>query len=278
MFNILSVSRNTRRLIERNDILALSGFRVVSPRTPEEAPFLAVQQNVDAVVIGRSVESCRRTAIIQEIRRLCPECIVVFVYSRPNDADEPLADASVDVTDGSEPLVNELRARLRLGIRPFGPLLPEFLHAAIEASGADFGNIQLLESPTQTLRIAAQHGFSQEFLRFFEVVHGSDTACGSALSCGSRVVVEDVAADAIFKGKASGEIMLRANARAVQSTPLIGASGQLTGIVSTHYRKPGPPSAAGLLALDRVVLDYVSKMEKKPIFRLQPDMLSQKRA
>ena len=278
MFNILSVSRNTRRLIERNDILALSGFRVVSPRTPEEAPFLAVQQNVDAVVIGRSVDSDRRKAIIAEIRRLCPGCIVIFVYHRPNDADEPLADASIDVTSGSEPLVNELRARLWIDARQSVPLLREFLHAAIEASGADFGNIQLLESSTQTLRIAAQHGFNQEFLRFFEVVHGTDTACGSALSCGSRVIVEDVATDAIFRGKASGEMMLRANACAVQSTPLIGGSGQLIGIVSTHYRESGSPAAKSLLALDRIVLDYVSKMEKKPIFRFQPDLPLRKRA
>jgi hypothetical protein len=278
VFKILSVSRNTRRLIERNDILALSGFRVVSPRTPEEAPFLAVQQNVDAVVIGHSVEGARRTAIVEAIRRLCPECMIVFVYRRPNDADEPLADVSVDVTDGPELLVNELRTRLPLVHKTSAPLLQQFLQAAIKASGADFGNIQLFDSATRTLRIAAQHGFSGEFLRFFKVVYGTDTSCGSAADTRSRVIVEDVCSDAIFAGNESGEMVLRANVRAVQSTPLIGESGQLLGVLSTHYRKPGVPSAAMLVELDRVTQDHVTQMERKPAQQFQQDMPFRRRA
>ncbi len=275
MFTIVSVSRDTRQLIERNDTLALSGFRVISPRTPDEAPLLAVQQNVDAVVLGHSVEGAQRRAIIDSIRRVSPECLIVFAYTRPNgQPDEPLADASIDVTHGSEPLLNVLQTRLTLVHRTSEPLLKEFLQAAMQATGADFGNIQLFDSSSQTLRIAAQHGFSEEFLRYFEVVHGNDTACGSAAKAHSRVIVEDVRSDAIFAGKESGEMMLRANARAVQSTPLVGASGQLLGVLSTHYRKPGPLSAAKLLSLDGLVLNRVRYIERRPVSRLGvPDSL-----
>ena len=40
MFRILSVSRNVRLLITRNDALAIAGYSVVSPRNPLEAPLI----------------------------------------------------------------------------------------------------------------------------------------------------------------------------------------------------------------------------------------------
>ncbi len=261
MFKILSVSRRTRLLIERNDTLALYGFRVISPRTPEEAPLLAVQQNVDAVVIGHSVEGPKRQALIQQIRRRRPDCMVLFVYAQPNGPDEALADTQIDVTDGPEALVRELRSRLVL-VRPAsGALVQQFLDAAIAASGADFGNVQWFNPATQALRIIAQRGFGQEFLRFFAVVHGNGS-CGSAAQARSRIVVEDVRSDDIFRGNESGEMLLRANVLAVQSTPLIGPSGQLAGVVSTHYRRPGPLPAAALRDLDNIVEDYLERIER----------------
>ena len=99
MYNILSVSRNTRLLLSRNDTLALAGFRVISPRTPEEAPFLALQQDVEAIIVGHSVEPEVRKTLIYAIRHLCPQCLVFFVYVGESQ-EERLADASIDVTAG----------------------------------------------------------------------------------------------------------------------------------------------------------------------------------
>ena len=111
MYNILSVSRNTRLLLSRNHTLAIAGFRVISPRTPEEAPFLALQQKVEAVVLGHSVEPEVREPLIYAIRHLCPDCLVLFVFTGEGQ-EEPLADASIDVSKGNEPLVRELQRRL----------------------------------------------------------------------------------------------------------------------------------------------------------------------
>jgi hypothetical protein len=262
MYSILSVSRNTRRLLERNGTLALAGFRVFSPRTPEEAPCLALEKNVDAVVIGHSVEPPDRAIIIEAIRRVCPECIIVFAYASPDTAGEPLANVSIDVTHGAEPLIDELQNRLPQA-RGTAPLLQHFLRAVIDATGADFGNIQLFDSSTHSLRIVAQYGFSEEFLGFFEVVCGNDTACGSALNARRRIIVEDVDLDPIFQGSESREVMLRANVRAVQSTPLIRPSGKLLGVLSTHWRQPGAPSARRLQDLDRGTADYLRAMEEQ---------------
>ena len=46
-------------------------------------------------------------------------------------------------------------------------LLDQILDAAIGITGADKGNIQLLDNDEHTLRIATQRGFSSDFLEFF---------------------------------------------------------------------------------------------------------------
>ena len=108
MYTILSVSRNTGLLLQRNDALAIAGFRVISPRAPEEAPYLATQQHVDAVVIGHSVEPPARAVLIEAMRRVCPECPIILVFAYPHTTGEPLADISLDVTHGTGPLIEVL--------------------------------------------------------------------------------------------------------------------------------------------------------------------------
>lgn len=112
MYRVLSISRNVRLLLYRNHVLALAGFSVISPKEPTQAVVLASQQQVDAVVIGHSVEPPQRRTIIADIRRSCPKCLVGFVYAAPHNEGEPLADFSLDVTKGPEPLVVELQLRL----------------------------------------------------------------------------------------------------------------------------------------------------------------------
>jgi DNA-binding NtrC family response regulator len=112
MYRVLSISRNVRLLLTRNDILALAGFSVISPKHAEEAAALAAQEQVDAVIIGHSLDVRLRQSLIADIRRLRPQCIVCFVYAAPDQAGEPLADLSIDVTSGPEPLVLALQERL----------------------------------------------------------------------------------------------------------------------------------------------------------------------
>jgi GAF domain-containing protein len=112
------------------------------------------------------------------------------------------------------------------------------LDAAIRATGADFGNIQMLRQDGKSLEIVAQRGFAGEFLEYFSRVHGNQAACGTAMASGGRVVIEDVLLDPIFLDPDLQRIMTRANVRAVQSTPVVARSGGVLGIVSTHFRAP----------------------------------------
>ncbi len=112
LYRILTTSRNVRLLLERNDVLAMAGFSVVSPRYPEQAPDLAAQEHVDAVIIGHSIDPEVRRFLIAQLRRLSSKCVICFVYQAPDREGEPLADVSLDVTKGPEPLILALQERL----------------------------------------------------------------------------------------------------------------------------------------------------------------------
>ena len=112
MYRVLSISRNVRLLLSRNHVLALAGFSVMSPREPEQAAALAAQQAVDAVIIGHSIMGRQRKSIIHDVRRVCPQCLIGFVFVAPDVQGEPLADFSLDVTQGPEPLITALLERL----------------------------------------------------------------------------------------------------------------------------------------------------------------------
>lgn len=138
--------------------------------------------------------------------------------------------------------------------------IPDLLASAIEASNADAGTVQLLDSSSQVLRIVAQSGFEADFLQYFETVHcGDGCVCGAAMSRGTRVLVTDVAADPLLQLGAR-EVLLRAGLRSVQSTPLLDASGVFIGMLSTHYKHAPiscPPAWKGL---DDVVARYMAEV------------------
>jgi GAF domain-containing protein len=117
-------------------------------------------------------------------------------------------------------------------------LITNLLDSTIAATEADCGDVQLFDPAQRTLAIVAQRGFENDFLRYFDVVHFDDgCSCGAATREVSRVVVPDTVTDPVFS-EPSRAVLLRAGIRSVQSTPLIEPSGQLLGVVSTHYRHP----------------------------------------
>jgi PAS domain S-box-containing protein len=141
------------------------------------------------------------------------------------------------------------------------PLLEEVLNATIALQGADFGNVQLYNAKTQALEIVAQSGFGQDFLDHFACVNESGAACGRALERGERVIIEDVLTDPDFAPHRA--IAAAAGFRAVQSTPLFSRSGELLGMVSTHFRQPHRPSERELRSTDLYARQASELIERK---------------
>jgi PAS domain S-box-containing protein len=141
-------------------------------------------------------------------------------------------------------------------------LLSEILDAGLEITAADMGNIQLLDDAGR-LRIVAHRGFDAAFLEFFGDVHDGVAACGSALQKGERVIVEDVAGSPLFAATPARDAMLAAEARAVQSTPLVSRSGKVLGMFSTHNRRPKRPTERELRILDLLARQAADLIERK---------------
>jgi PAS domain S-box-containing protein len=130
------------------------------------------------------------------------------------------------------------------------PIFTEIVDAAIAISEADFGNIQLLDPGSSTLKVVAQRGFPKCWLDFWSGVSEGQGVCGTALEHGERVIVEDVEQSPIFVGTEALDIQLRAGVRAVQSTPLVSRSGRPVGMFSTYYKIPHRPNERTLRFLD----------------------------
>ncbi|HEX4793324.1 MAG TPA: GAF domain-containing protein, partial [Humisphaera sp.] len=139
-------------------------------------------------------------------------------------------------------------------------LLQEVIDAAIVITDTGMGNVQLLDRSTGALNIVASRGLSAKFLNHFSAICGHSGSCQAAMRDGSRVIVGDVT-DSIFEGDDLA-MMLAEGARAVQSTPLTSRSGEVLGILSTHYRRPHIPAERDLRILDllaRQAADWIER-------------------
>ena len=128
--------------------------------------------------------------------------------------------------------------------------LYEVLDATIEMQGADFGDVQLYDEATGTLKIVAHRGVDQDFLNYFATVDADETsACGLALRSRAEIVIEDVNCHPDFACRRS--IAASTGFRAVQSTPLFDRnSGKPLGMLSTHFREPHRPPVGQLRLTD----------------------------
>jgi GAF domain-containing protein len=124
-----------------------------------------------------------------------------------------------------------------------GAVYERVLDAAIDLMSADMGSVQVFHPERGELRLLAQRGFDPRSAAYWEwVTVGSSTACGIALSAGCRVIQPDVEACDAGVGGTELEEYRRSGIRAVQSTPLLSRSGQLLGMISTHWRSPHRPT------------------------------------
>lgn len=189
-----------------------------------------------------SVEDGR--SCLEQARQMISRARFMWLKAR-----ESLEDAQ-KVRDSLHAQIEELANR-----GPFRPqftttLLSGILSAVIEGTGADMGNIQAYARETERLHIQVHRGFQEPFLDFFDSVDPGHAACGTALKSKARVIVPDITNSSIFAGTRILEVMLDAGIRAVQSTPLIGKSGDVWGMLSTHYRRVTEPGKKDLGLID----------------------------
>lgn len=161
--------------------------------------------------------------------------------------------------------LHELNARL-LRQDDLADLLRATVNAAVALTGANKGTMQLFDDRTKALRIVAQHGFGSAFIEHFSLVHDQPAVCGEAMLKRSRVVVEDVTENALFRGTPAEAIFAAEQVRAVQSTLLTSRQGTLLGVISTHWAQPHAPSENTFRMLDllaRQVADLIEYRQRE---------------
>jgi hypothetical protein len=103
---LLSVSRSTQLLIGRNDMLAIAGYSVSSPREPLDAILLMQHDDFLAVLIGHTVRPDEAEAIAAKAKSL--HIPAIFIYPGGNLPAPAWADLSVDNDSGISRLLNFL--------------------------------------------------------------------------------------------------------------------------------------------------------------------------
>jgi hypothetical protein len=110
---LLSVSRSTQLLIGRNDMLAIAGYAVSSPREPLDAILLLQHEDYLAVLIGHTVRADEAEAIAAKAKTL--HVPAIFVDPGGNLPAPAWADLSVDNDGGISRLLNFLEKESSVG-------------------------------------------------------------------------------------------------------------------------------------------------------------------
>jgi PAS domain S-box-containing protein len=241
--------------------------RDLSATTPEDLVQLVHELEVQRTELELQNEELRAESASEDRYRGLAEQIVDGIIiadatGRPLDANRVACDLFGYTLEELKTLrpedfleAEEMERRLhRIAMLPLQKasledVLGAIVETAIAITHADFGNIQLLDPESSTLHIAAQRGFPQWWIDYWQIVSKERGTCGTAWERGERVIIEDVEKSSIFAGT-DLDMQRKAGVRAVQSTPLVSRSGTLIGMFSTQYKTPCRPDEHTLLLLD----------------------------
>lgn len=154
-------------------------------------------------------------------------------------------------------------------------LYQKIVEAAAAIMQSEMASLQMLfpeRGNGGELRLLASRGFDPDGAKFWEWVRAdSACSCGAALKSRKRVVVSDVEKCDFMAGTEDQIAYLRTGIRAVQSTPLLSRSGELLGMISTHWRAPHTPEESDLLRFDvlaRQAADLLERKQREDALRL----------
>jgi signal transduction histidine kinase len=160
-----------------------------------------------------------------------------------------------------------------MAMRELPEALNEVLDAVIEIQGADFGKVRVYNPALHGLEIVAQRGFDQDFVERFRVVAlEDDSVSGMAIKTKNRVVIEDVEC----LPEHGRRVAAMAGYRAIQATPLTSRSGDLLGMLLTHFRRPRSPTDRELRFVDlyaRQAADFIELLHTKQELHASEDRL-----
>ncbi|MGV3590483.1 MAG: ATP-binding protein [Gammaproteobacteria bacterium] len=151
-----------------------------------------------------------------------------------------------------------------------GALFAQILEAAVTLMQTDKGTIQLYDADSSELRMIAAHGIDSALLDGFMVVSpDSGTSCALALQTRERAIITDFSSED-HRDSAASAAHRAAGVLAAQTTPLLTRSGELLGMLSTHWSRPWEPDERALRMIDilaRQTADLIERMRAENALR-----------
>jgi PAS domain S-box-containing protein len=142
----------------------------------------------------------------------------------------------------------------------------KLLDAATGIMRAEFASMQEYHAhrgPVGELWLLAHRGFTDVAANFWQWVRAdSGCTCAVAYRALRRVIVPDVDRSELVAGTEDLAQYRAVGIRAVQSTPLLSRSGQLLGMISTHWKNPHVPTERDLRRFDilaRLAADVIER-------------------
>ncbi|MBV8575020.1 MAG: PAS domain S-box protein [Acetobacteraceae bacterium] len=150
-------------------------------------------------------------------------------------------------------------------------LYEQLVEAAAMLMRSDAASMQEYVPARGQLRLLASRGFHPKSAAHWQWVDAhSGSTCAASLASGEREVVGDVETCGFMIGTKDLDECRRSNLRAVQSTPLLSRTGQLIGMISTHWRQPHEPSQRQLRLFDilaRQAADLIDRVRAQEALR-----------
>lgn len=154
-------------------------------------------------------------------------------------------------------------------------LYERIIEAAMKIMHSEYASMQMIhneEGKGNKLQLLAFRGFSPEAAKFWEWVYAEDSGstCGEALRTGQRAIAVNVEECGFMKDTEDLEVFLQTGIHAVQTTPLYSRSGNMIGMISTHWCKPHQPLESELRYLDllaRQAADLIEQIKSKEKLR-----------
>jgi PAS domain S-box-containing protein len=113
------------------------------------------------------------------------------------------------------------------------------------------------------LKLIGHYNFTEAAAKFWAWVRAdSSCTCGVAIRRRERVIAGDVRTTDFMTGTPDQEQLLAAGILAAQTTPLLSRSGELVGMITTHWKVPHVPSERDLRLLDilaRLASDLIER-------------------
>ncbi|HEV3418208.1 MAG TPA: PAS domain S-box protein [Pirellulales bacterium] len=159
--------------------------------------------------------------------------------------------------------LHEMSRRLS-ATRELDFILEEILRTAMAIEGTDLGLLSLYDPEQKRLAVAASLGFNIEFLESLTCLGPIDDLHGPSLRERRRYVVEDVETD--LMNAPYRKMARQAGYRAIHSMPLIARSGEVVGVLSTHFREPYEPTERVKTLVDLCAHQAVDFIENARLF------------